>query len=142
MLTRPWWQNTIFYEAFDEPPAPYHFGVCVDDPDAGLGYDEKPVMAMLRKAAQNQPLFGGTGTDCTDGLDNDGDGLIDSADPDCAKLGNEGLPPVDAGAGAEAGDVETSDGGGGCDASGGAPSGLALAVMALLVLLRSRGARA
>jgi hypothetical protein len=142
MLTRPWWTSTIFYEAFDEPPAPYHDGVCVDDPDAGLGYDEKPVMALLRKAAQNQPLFGGTGTDCTDGLDNDGDGLIDSADPDCATLGNEGLPPVDGGV-AEAGDVETTDGGGGgCDASGSAPSGLAALLIGLLSFLRSRGARA
>ena len=23
MLKRPWWATTIFYEAFDEPPAPY-----------------------------------------------------------------------------------------------------------------------
>ena len=48
MLTRPWWTTTIFYEAFDEPPAPYHTGVCVDDPDAGLGYDEKPVAILVR----------------------------------------------------------------------------------------------
>jgi hypothetical protein len=143
MLTRPWWQSTIFYEAFDEPPAPYHDGVCVDDPDAGLGYDEKPVMALLRKAAQNQPLFGGTGTDCTDGLDNDGDGLIDSADPDCASLGNEGLPPVNAGVDSGSGDAEISDGGsGGCDLGGGAPSGLAAIAIALGLWIRSRASRA
>ena len=147
MLTRPWWLATIFYEGFDEPAGQYHYGVCVDDPDAGLGYDEKPVMAMLRKAAENQPLFGGTGNDCTDGLDNDGDGLIDSADPDCATGTSEGLPPVDAGgdagAGDDAGDVEPGSGGG-CDASGAGPSGLfALAVaLAIAAKLRSRGARA
>ncbi len=144
MLTRSsWWQATIFYEAFDEPPAPYNDGVCVDDPDASLGYDEKPVMAMLRKAAQNQPLFGGTGTDCTDGLDNDGDGLIDSADPDCAVLGNEGAPPIDAGADADAGDAEIADGGGGgCNVGSGAPSVLALIGIAIALALRSRASRA
>jgi len=143
MLTRPWWTATIFYEGFDEPAGTTHYGVCLDDPDAGLGYDEKPVMAMLRKAAQNQPLFGGTGTDCSDGLDNDGDGLIDSADPDCATGTNEGLPPVDAGATPEAGDVETdSSGGGGCDASGAGPSGLGAIAILALFWLRSRAARA
>ena len=143
MLTRPWWTATIFYEGFDEPAGTTHYGVCLDDPDAGLGYDEKPVMAMLRKAAQNQPLFGGTGTDCSDGLDNDGDGLIDSADPDCANGTNEGLPPVDAGATPEAGDVETdSSGGGGCDASGAGPSGFVAIALFALFWLKSRGARA
>jgi hypothetical protein len=140
MLTRPWWQATIFYEAFDvAPPAQYHFGVCVDDSSASLGYDEKPVMAMLRKAAQNQPIFGGTGTDCTDGLDNDGDGLIDAADPDCATGTNEGLPPVDAGA-PEAGDVETDGGGGGggCNASGSMPSSWMF--VALLAFRRKKSA--
>jgi uncharacterized protein (TIGR03382 family) len=154
MLTRPWWTNTIFYESFDEPPAPYHWGVCVDDPDAGLGYDEKPVMAFLRKAAQNQPLFGGTGNDCTDGLDNDGDGLVDSADPDCASGTSEGLPPVDAGApdgdadaDADAGDAEGGSGGGGgcsCDAVGAPPTGLAavgLAIALALAVARRRGGR-
>ncbi|HEY1960144.1 MAG TPA: hypothetical protein VGH28_31260 [Polyangiaceae bacterium] len=133
MLSRPWWQATIFYEGFDEPAGTTHYGVCLDDPDAGLGYDEKPVMAMLRKAAQNQPLFGGTGTDCTDGLDNDGDGLIDSADPDCAKGTNEGVPELDAGTqedGGDTGDAET-DGGGGCNTSDRGPS--ALAALALVV---------
>jgi len=139
MLTRPWWQATVFYEAFDvPPPAQYHFGVCVDDSAASLGYDEKPVMAMLRKAAQNQPVFGGTGTDCNDGLDNDGDGNIDSADPDCAKGTNEGLPPVDAGT-PDAGDVEMETAGGGgcnCNASGSEPS--ALLLIAMLALRRRR----
>ncbi|HEX4512676.1 MAG TPA: hypothetical protein VH054_04045 [Polyangiaceae bacterium] len=140
MLTRPWWQATIFYEAFDvPPPAQYHFGVCVDDADAALGYDEKPVMAMLRKAAQNQPIFGGTGTDCTDGLDNDGDGLIDSADPDCAKGTNEGLPPVDAGA-PDAGDAEV-DSSSGCNAAGGDPSPIMLSLLLAIRRSKKRGAR-
>ena len=136
MLGRPWWQATIFYEAFDvPPPAQYHFGVSVDDPDASLGYDEKPVMAMLRKAAQNQPLFGGTGTDCTDGLDNDGDGLIDAADPDCATGTNEGLPPVDAGV-ADAGDVETDASSGGCNAGAEIPSSFLVVALASIRIRR------
>ncbi len=119
MLTRKWWQATIFYESFDvPPPAQYHFGVSVDDPAVDAGFDEKPVMALLRKAAQNQPLFGGNGTDCEDGLDNDGDGLIDyPADPDCTSptSPSEGLPPVDGGADAtDAGDAENTGAGSGC----------------------------
>ena len=142
MLTRTWWTNTIFYEAFDEPPAQYHFGVCVDDPAASLGYDEKPVMALLRKAAENQPLFGGTGTDCTDGLDNDGDGLIDSADPDCATGNTEGSGPVDAGAPEDdAGDAETDTSGGGCNTSGGR-GGLGPLALGLALVLARLGSRA
>ncbi len=140
MLTRPWWTSTIFYEAFDEPPAQYHYGVCVDDPNATLGYDEKPVMELLRKAAQSQPIFGGTGNDCDDGLDNDGDGHIDATDSDCATGTNEGLPPVDAGTSDDAGDAEDGASGGGCDASGAAPSALAAVALALGLALRRRRA--
>jgi MYXO-CTERM domain-containing protein len=136
MLTRPWWQATIFYEGFDvPPPAQFHFGVCVDDSATSLGYDEKPVMALLRKAAQNQAVFGGTGTDCNDGLDNDGDGTIDSADPDCATSTNEGLPPVDAGA-PDAGDAETDSGGGGCSCNTSANVPSAALLVLMLALLR------
>jgi hypothetical protein len=37
MLWRPWWEATLFYEAFDEPPAPYTFGVTVHDPQQPKG---------------------------------------------------------------------------------------------------------
>jgi hypothetical protein len=144
MLGRPWWQATIFYEGFDvPPPAQYHFGVSVDDPAADAGFDEKPVMALLRMAAQNQPLFGGKGTDCEDGLDNDGDGLIDyPADPDCTSptSTSEGVPPVDAGADVttdDAGDSEGGGGGGGCDVAStrGVPPVAGVAMALAYVLL-------
>ena len=56
----------------------------------------KPVMALLRQATSKQLLFGGNGTDCGHGLDNEGDRKIDfPADPDCtsAKSTSEGAPP-------------------------------------------------
>lgn len=149
MLTRPWWTNTIFYESFDEPPAPYHFGVCVHDADAGVGYDEKPVMAFLRKVVGYQKLFGGTGTDCEDGLDNDGDELVDLADPDCitALSTTEAPPEIDAGVDASGDDGgTTNDGGsgGGCSTSSSSSGAwlLALLALALGLAVRSRGARA
>jgi len=87
MLTRSWWTTTIFYEAFDEPPAPNHFGVCVDDPDAGPGYDEKPVMGLLRDAAQAPAL-------CPEPPDAGADADGDAGDA-------EGVPP--GGCGCESG---------------------------------------
>jgi 6-phosphogluconolactonase len=128
MLTRPWWTATIFYEAFDEPNTGHTFGICLHDPSASIGYDAKPVMDLLKKAIAEQPAFGGNGTDCEDGLDNDGDGLIDyPADPDCtsATSTSEGLPPspdagVDAG---DMGDGGAGDDGGSNGASGGESSG-------------------
>ncbi len=122
MLTRVWWTNTIFYEAFDESVAPYRFGVALHG--TGASFQEKPVMAFLRQATGKQLLFGGNGTDCEDGLDNEGDGLIDfPADPDCtsAKSTSEGAPPIDAGVddAGDAGDPGVPNGdGGGCNASG------------------------
>jgi MYXO-CTERM domain-containing protein len=63
----------------DEPPAPYHFGVCVHDPDASTGYDEKPVMAMLRNASQApticpEPPDAGASNDAGDAGDAEGMG--------------------------------------------------------------------
>ena len=136
MLTRPWWTNTIFYEAFDESVAPYRFGVALHG--SGASFQEKPVMAFLRQATGKQLLFGGNGTDCEDGLDNEGDGLIDfPADPDCtsAKSTSEGAPPIDAGLddAGDAGDPSVPNGdGGGCSTSG---DGALLAQASLAALL-------
>ncbi len=138
MLTRAWWTNTIFYEAFDESSQPYRFGVALHG--TGASFTEKPVMALLRQATSKQLLFGGTGTDCEDGLDNEGDGKIDfPADPDCtsAKSTSEGAPPIDAGD-VDAGDADagtvTDGGGGGCNGSGGtAPSGAGAGALALVL---------
>ena len=120
MLTRSWWQNTIFYEAFDEGAAPYRWGVALHG--TGASYQEKPVMALLRQATSKQLLFGGNGTDCEDGLDDEGDGLVDyPADPDCTspQSTSEGAPPIDAGAGDDAGAPAVPHGDdGGCSAAG------------------------
>jgi hypothetical protein len=128
MLTRPWWQTTIFYEAFDEPTMSYDWGFALRDPDAPEGYRAKPVCALVSRAVARQPLFGGTGTDCDDGLDNEGDGRIDyPADDDCSSTStrSEGAPPVmDAGGEDDAGedsalssDAPSSEGGCGCRAA-------------------------
>jgi hypothetical protein len=132
MLARPWWNNTIFYEAFDEPPAPYKWGVVVDDASAPNGYVPKAAFTFLQKVTSSQPAFGGTKTDCDDGLDNDLDGLIDyPADTTCTSLASasEGVaPPIDAGVGSSSsssGDVPPADGadGGASGSSGGAGAG-------------------
>jgi hypothetical protein len=69
-----------------------------------------------------------TGTQCTDGIDNDGDGVIDTADPGCHTDGNANNPasfdPTDndetnAGAGTGgSGGGDDNGGGGGNDGSG------------------------
>src|SRR5262249_14410461 len=83
MLLRPWWQATVYYEAFDEPAGSSPFGFALHDGTPPKGYQTKPVCALVQKAVAQQPALGGTGTDCSDGLDNDWDGLIDTSDPDC-----------------------------------------------------------
>ena len=111
MLARPWWKSTHFYEAFDVSGQPYHWGVVLDDPAAPLGYQPKDVMSLLQKVTATAPAFGGSGTECDDGLDDDGDGLVDyPADPDCTSL----LDVAEAGPGA---------GGAGGGAAGGAAAG-------------------
>jgi len=88
----------------------------VHDDAAPGGYDPKAVMGLLQKVTASQPLFGGSGADCDDGLDNEGDGLVDyPADPDCGSaLGSsEGDPPSAGGAGGEGGG---GGGGGGATA--------------------------
>lgn len=103
MLTRPWWSSTIFYEAFDEPGQPYRWGVVRRDPAAPGGWVKKPSLDLLTKVRASSPYFGGTKTECDDGLDDDGDGAIDwPADTTCASATSpsEGKPvSPDAGAG-------------------------------------------
>jgi hypothetical protein len=87
MLARSWWDATIFYEAFDEPPAPYRWGAVVHDESVPKKYVPKPVHGFLAKVTSSQPAFGGTKTDCDDGLDNDLDGQIDHpSDTTCTSL--------------------------------------------------------
>ncbi len=110
MLTRPWWDATFFYEAFDEPGSGYTWGVVMHDPAAAGGYRPKQAFALLTKAARS-PAFGGTGSACDDGLDNDGDNQVDfPADSNCASATapSEGALPVDAGVGVD-GSLATPD---------------------------------
>lgn len=122
MLVRPWWEATIFYESFDEPPAPYKWGVVVHDANAPKGYQAKAALGFLQKVTSAQPIFGGAGTDCADGLDNDNDGKIDfPADPDCKSAAglSEGVYVApDAGSPGDGGGGGGDDGGGG-DGDGG-----------------------
>jgi hypothetical protein len=127
-LTRPWWTATIFYESFDPQGSPmFHWGITQD---AGAGtYTKKPAFDFLALAAQGQ-AFGGVNPACSDGLDNDGDGLVDfPADPDC--LGatglSEGTPIVSDGGVSDGG---VSDGGSvvSVDASSPVPDGMSGAV--------------
>jgi hypothetical protein len=123
--TRPWWTTTLFYEAFDVPQGMYHFGVVQDA--GGGSYTKKPVFDFLQLASQGQ-AFGGGKPACSDGLDNDGDGLIDyPEDPQCASpsgasedgtmAADPGMP--DGGTPSPA----VSDGGGLGRVDGGTPTG-------------------
>lgn len=128
MLLRPWWTGTIFYEAFDAPPAPWKWGAVVEDASAPGGYVTKPVLGFLKKAASSQPAFGGTKTDCDDGLDNDLDGKIDHpSDTTCTSLASasEGVapPPGDGGTVVTPGTPGDDGGGGGAGSSGGTGPG-------------------
>ncbi len=119
MLSRPWWTSTIFYEAFDEPAEPYRWGVVVRQPATPPGWVAKPVFSFLKKVTGSAPFFGGTKTECDDGLDNDNDGAIDfPADTTCKSAADpsEGVPKptgVDAGGGSSGGTSGTSGTSGG-----------------------------
>lgn len=153
MLTRSWWDATVFYEAFDVPGEDYLWGFALQDTSAPDGFLEKPVCGVMRKAVEQQPAMGGTGTDCTDGLDNEGDGTIDyPGDEDCesAKSTSEGMPPADAGvdanlpdAGDEGGTGASSspsegDSGCSCRAGGTGDSAEWVAVAALFAAVRRK----
>jgi hypothetical protein len=116
MLPRPWWTTTIFYEAFDEPAGGYHFGAVVHDGTPPHGYTPKPMFDLIRFARAAQPRFGGNVGDCADGLDEDGDGLIDwPSDPDCDSKTDSTEGILSRGVG--------GSGGGGAGGAGGAGGG-------------------
>jgi MYXO-CTERM domain-containing protein len=87
-LKRPWWTHTFFYEIVDDNAIADKWGMAVrtgSAPSFPGSYQLKAVWALLKKALAQQPAFGGSGTDCDDGLDNDGDQKIDyPKDTDCA----------------------------------------------------------
>ncbi len=84
-LKRAWYQNTFFYEIADDNSIGDKWGMAVrDGASYPASYRKKPVWAFMKKALTT-PAFGGTGSECADGLDNDGDKLIDyPKDSDCS----------------------------------------------------------
>jgi len=109
MLSRPWWQTTIFYESFDEPGQPYHWGVVVHQPSAGKTYTPKPVFSLLSQV--------GSGMDA--GLSADGGAADGGSSSDGG--GESGGSSSDGGpGGGGSGDASSGDGNG---ESGGSSSG-------------------
>lgn len=87
-LKRPWWTHTFFYEAVDDNASTHKWGMAARTGSSFKypgSYQLKPVWGLLKQALAAQPALGGKGGDCNDGLDNDGDKLIDyPKDPGCA----------------------------------------------------------
>ncbi len=121
MLVRPWWEQTIFYEAFDEPASGYEWGMVVHDPAAPGGYQPKKVVGFLSEATSVVPGLGGKGPECNDGLDDDGDGLADyPEDPDCTSvLDPDESGPLGQGTGGGGGQGGAGGGTGGVGGTGG-----------------------
>jgi hypothetical protein len=87
-LERPWWTHTFFYEIVDDNLISDKWGMAVRT-SAGAAwpgsYQLKPVWSFIQGVLSKQPALGGSGSDCSDELDNDGDKLIDfPADKGCA----------------------------------------------------------
>jgi len=104
-LKRSWWTHTFFYEIVDDNNINDKWGMAVrsgSSPSYPGSYQKKPVWDLIHNALAQQPALGGTGGDCNDGLDNDGDKLIDfPGDTGCSSAGDPtetaGTIPPDAG---------------------------------------------
>ena len=86
------------------------------DPNAVKAYVPKQVFGYLQKTTAVVPGLGGSGKQCNDGLDDDGDGLTDyPEDPDCTSLldPDESGPLGMGGSGGEGGGGGLSGGSGG-----------------------------
>ena len=108
-LKRSWWTHTFFYEIIDDNNWPDKWGMATisgSNPKYPGSYQKKPVWAFMKKVLSKQPKYGGSGTDCNDGLDNDYDKKIDyPADTGCSSASDttetagtptpdKGVPPV------------------------------------------------
>lgn len=60
MQSRPWWTGTMFYEAFDEPPAPYRWGVVVHDETQPSKWRAKSALGFLKTWKWTPAPDGGT----------------------------------------------------------------------------------
>lgn len=94
-LKRGWYENTFFYEIVDDNTIADKWGMAVQSGGSyPASYRKKPAWDLLHKALES-PGFGGRGSECSDGLDNDGDRAIDyPKDSDCASASgpSEGPP--------------------------------------------------
>ena len=104
-LKRSWWTHTFFYEIIDDNNWPDKWGMATisgSNYKYPGSYKKKPVWPFMKKVLAKQPKFGGTGTDCDDGLDNDYDKKIDyPADTGCSSASDTtetaGTPAPDSG---------------------------------------------
>jgi len=81
-LARSWYTNTFFYEILDSGDSLDGFGITRNDGTGG--YTLKPAYTALKNRITSEPaLNGSSNTQCSDGTDNDSDGLVDLADPGC-----------------------------------------------------------
>jgi hypothetical protein len=79
-LARTWYTNTFFYEITDSGDALDGFGIT-----RGPGHAHKPAYDALKARIASEPaLQSGPEAACANGDDDDGDGLVDLADPGCA----------------------------------------------------------
>ncbi len=117
MFTRPWWTTTLFYEAFDEPGQPYHWGVVLHDDTVPLKYRPKAVFDVLKNPPQPPPPDMGTTA-------------ADAGDSDMA------ADQADMSVGTGPGPGPGGDAVGGCQMGSGAPVGALAIVLGLLTMGR------
>lgn len=103
-VKRPWFSGSFFYELVDDNSAEVpKWGMATRSDGAAsypASYQKKPVWDFIEKAVTS-PAFGGSGSLCDDGLDTNGDQVIDDpaecvAAPDLGPGVDSGVP-VDAG---------------------------------------------
>lgn len=86
MPTRPWWEATIFYEAFDVPNSGYTWGVVVEDGAQPTGYRKKAVFDLLAQGIPPAPAVDGGA------IGADGGATGSPSDPDGGASGNGAGP--------------------------------------------------
>jgi len=73
--------------SFDDSGAAYYWGEAQGNAfTLGPGKGAKVTAYLFANLPGQRPTFPPAVEDCNDGIDNDGDGLIDAQDPDCAPL--------------------------------------------------------
>ena len=88
-LARDWWTNTFFYEILDSGDELDGFGITRDQ--GGGSFLLKPAYTYLQGKVATTPSLGigGCEVECSDGVDNDGDGATDLQDPGCSGLDDD-----------------------------------------------------